>query len=70
MSINSTDYTKPSINSENYGKTIVTSDVLLLEGGDKLLLENGTDAILLSLLVDNSINLAKITINSTSFSKP
>lgn len=56
---NSTDYTKPSINSENYGKAIQTTDNLLLEDGDKVLLENGTDAILLEDTGRRSTNYSK-----------
>ena len=65
----STSYTKSSINSENYLKSVVTSAVILLETGGKILLEDG-GAILQELLVDNSVNFAKGTINSTNYSKP
>ena len=58
---NSTNFSKVTINSENYLKSIYTKDILLLEGGDKLLLENGTDAILLGYLGINSVNYSKET---------
>ena len=66
----STDYTKPSQVGSNFQKSIATTDVLLLETGDKLLLENGTDAILLDILGRFSTDYTKSTINSTSYSKP
>jgi hypothetical protein len=64
----STDYTKPTINSSKYSKSIPTTDVLLLEGGDELLLENDTDSILLEYLVTNSANYVKPSVVSTDYS--
>lgn len=56
----STNYTKTTINSENYLKSKATEDVLLLESGDELLLENGSDAILLEYPFINSTNYTKV----------
>ena len=65
----STNYSSPvSPESENYHKSIATKDVLLLEGGYELLLENGTYSILLEYTDIKSTNFAKTTINSTNYS--
>jgi hypothetical protein len=63
----STNFTKETINSENYLKSKQTTDVLLLENGDGLLLESNTDAILLEDITLNSTNFAKSSINSTNY---
>jgi hypothetical protein len=63
----STNFTKETINSENYLKSKQTTDVLLLENGDGLLLESNTDAILLEDITLNSTNFAKSSINSTDY---
>lgn len=70
MSINSTNYSNISINSENYSKNFPTetTGVLLLGGGDKILLENGTDFILLEEAGINSTNFSSSTVNSTNYS--
>jgi hypothetical protein len=56
----STNYTKQTINSENYSKSIYTEDVLLLETGDELLLENDTDAILIDYMFSYSTNYTAV----------
>ena len=64
----STNYSKVTINSERFSKSIATEDVLLLEGGDKLLLEDGTDSILLDILSSRSTDFTGATIRSTNYS--
>lgn len=62
-----TDYDKPSVNSENYSKSVATEDFLLLEGGDNLLLEN-SDTISLEILDLFPTNFTGVTVSSTDYS--
>ncbi len=64
----STNYTKVTPSSTNFLKSPVSTDALLLEGGDKLLLENGTDAILLEFVDSFSNTYTKASIPSTDWS--
>ena len=66
MATNSTNFSKVTINSENYLKSIYTEDILLLEGGDELLLESG-DSMLLETLDLSSTDFTKTTTNSTDY---
>jgi hypothetical protein len=63
----STNYTNQTASSQNYSDSIYTEDVLLLETGDELLLENDTDSILLEYLGRNSTNFSGISLNSTNY---
>jgi len=66
----STNFSKTSINSTNFGSTDPdATDVLLLQSGDELLLQNGTDSLLLNFgLTIKSTNFTKQSINSTNYS--
>lgn len=67
----STDYSETSLNSTNFGTGSSSTDVLLLEGGDKLLIEGTSDAILLESSGagdTQSTNFTGISINSTNYS--
>ena len=66
--VNSTNYTNPSKSSTNFLGSPATSDVLLLEGGDKILLENGTDAISLEEAGPFSTAFTASSVNSTDYS--
>ena len=58
-SVNSTNFTKISVNATNFGPVNVAIGVLLLETGDKLLLENGIDSILLEAIPSSAVNYSK-----------
>ena len=64
----STNYSTPvSTNSENYGQSTTDTDVLLIETGDELLLESGTDSLLLEEIVSFASNFVKGSQISSDF---
>lgn len=66
----STNFGKPSVSSTNFLISAYGTDVLLLEDGFELLLENGVDSILLEETDIKSNNFVKPSINSTNYSTP
>lgn len=64
-----TGYTPQDLNSQNYLKSIPTTDVLLLEGGDKILLENGSDSILLEILSLSATGFTATSLNATGYTE-
>lgn len=64
----STNFSKTAQTSTGYGYKNVASGVLLIETSDELLLENGTDSLLLENLETGSTNYTKTSTPSTNFS--
>ena len=69
MSPNPTNYSKSTPNASNYNLTAATStDILLLESGSKLLLENGVDNLLIeSGKGVSQTDYTKISPNATNY---
>ena len=67
--VNSTDYTTPSQASTKFGVVNAARGVLLLEIGDRLLLEQTSGGLLLEATLSNTINYSSpTTVNSTNYS--
>ena len=64
----STNYSTPSQVSTVFGLVNASTGVLLLETGDKLLLENGTDSLRIESKVSNTAGYTKSDPNATNYS--
>ncbi|HEC64384.1 MAG TPA: hypothetical protein ENI23_03735 [bacterium] len=65
----STNYTKPSTNLTGFGIGSTSTDIILLQTGDSLLLQDGSTNILIESSVSSLANFAPVSIQSTGYSR-